>query len=153
MVGEVGDLREHLLVYEVGDLADHARVAALLDTVGELADHDRGLAAAQLFDVGARAHHDAAAAGSVRIADARAPDDVRTGREVRAFDVLHQAFDVDRGVVDHRDDSVDRLGRAVDQQIREAGRQRGGLAERLVVVRPEVDRVRVDVAQHLRRHP
>ena len=70
------------------------------------------------------------------------------------------------GVVDHRDDGVDDLaevvrrhvrrhadgdaGRAVDEQVREARRQDGRLAPRLVVVRAEVDRVGVDVAEELR---
>ena len=70
VVGEIGDLGEHLVLDEVGDLADDAGVAALLDAVRQLADHDRRLAAAQLLDVRAGAHDDAAAAGAVRVADA-----------------------------------------------------------------------------------
>ena len=41
-------------------------------------------------------------------------------------------------------------GGAVDEQVREPRRQRQRLPARLVVVRAEVDGVRVDVAQHLR---
>src|SRR5581483_12342172 len=104
VVREVGDLGQHLVLHEVCDLPDDARLAALLHAVRELGDDDRGLAAAQLLDVGARAHDDAAAAGAVRVADAGAADDVRAGREVGALDVLHQALDVDLGGVDHRDD-------------------------------------------------
>ena len=44
-------------------------------------------------------------------------------------------------------------GRAVDEQVREARRQDERLALRAVVVRPEVDRVHVQVAQHLLRDP
>ena len=62
VVGEIGDLGEHLVLHEVGDLADDAGVAALLDAVRQLGDHDRRLAAAQLLDVRAGAHDDAAAA-------------------------------------------------------------------------------------------
>ena len=81
--------------------------------------------------------------------------------------VLHQVVDVRLGLVDQLHDRVDRLaevvrrhvrrhadgdpGRAVDEQVREARRQRERLLARLVVVRPEVDRVHVDVAQHLGR--
>ena len=167
VVLEVGDLGQHLVADEVGDLHDHAGVAALLDAVRELGDDDRRLAAAQLLDVGARAHDDAAAAGAIRVADPAAADDDRAGREVGPLDVLHQPFDGDLRVVDHRDDRVDRLaevmrrhvrrhadgdaGRAVDEEVREAGRQHGRLAPRLVVVRLEVDGVRVDVAQELGR--
>ena len=43
--------------------------------------------------------------------------------------------------------------RAVDQQVREARRQHGGLELRVVVVGDEVDRVLVDVAQHLGGQP
>ena len=85
VVGEVGDLGDHLLVDEVGDLLDHAAVAALLDAVRQLGDDDRALAAAELLDVGAGAHDDAAAAGAVGVADPRAADDDRAGREVRAL--------------------------------------------------------------------
>ena len=43
-------------------------------------------------------------------------------------------------------------GRAVDEQVRQPRRQDRRLAARLVVVRLEVDGVRVDVAEHLGRH-
>ena len=167
VVGEVRDLRDHLVVDEVGDLLDHAGVAALLDPVRELGDHDRALPAAELLDVRPRAHHDAAAPGSVGVADPRPADDDRAGGEVGPVHVLHQVVDARVGLVDQLHDRVDRLAelvrrdvrrhphrdprRAVDEQVREAGRQHRRLAARLVVVRDEVDRVHVDVAQHLRR--
>ncbi len=118
-----------LVLDELGDLADDAVVAALLDAVRKLGDDDRGLAAAQLLDVRARAHDDAAAAGAVRVADPAAADDERAGREVGALDVLHQALDVDLRVVDHRDDGVDRLAEMVRRHVRrhphgDAGRSR-----------------------------
>ena len=93
------------------------------------------------------------------------PTMIAAGREVGALDVPRQPLDVDRRVVDHRHERVDHLaevvrrdvrrhpdrdpGRAVDEQVREARRQHGRLAARLVVVRLEVDGVGVDVAQHL----
>jgi hypothetical protein len=153
-------------VHEVGDLLDHARVAALLDPERQLVDDDRGLAPAQLLDVGASAHHDPTPAGAVGLSDPLPPEDDRAGREVRAFDVPRQPVDVDGRVVDHRDERVDHLaevvgwdvrrhadrdpGRPVDEQVREPRRQHVGLLPRLVVVRPEVDGVRVDVTEHLR---
>src|SRR5581483_6844584 len=72
---QVGDLGEHLLVDELGDLRDDARVAALLHAVRKLGDDDRALAAAELLDVSARTHDHAAAARAVRVPDARAADD------------------------------------------------------------------------------
>ncbi len=68
VVLHVGDLAQHLLVHEVGDLLDDARVAALLHAVGQLGDDDRVLAAAQLLDVRTRAHDDPPTARSIRVA-------------------------------------------------------------------------------------
>jgi len=59
---DVVHLGDDLVVDEVGDLLDHALVAALADAVGQFADDDRGAAAAQLFDVGASTLDDPAAA-------------------------------------------------------------------------------------------
>ncbi len=167
-VGEVADVRDlgqHLVVDERGHLGDHALVAAFLDAERKLGDDDRGPAAAKLLHVRAGAHDDPAATRPVRVLDAASADDDRTGREVRALDVLREPLDVDVRVVDHRDDPVHDLGeivrrdvrrhadrdpgRAVDEQVREARREDGRFLPRLVVVRDEVDGVRVDVPQHL----
>ena len=72
---EVGDLGDRPFLDEVGDLLDHAFVAALAHAVGQLVDHDRRSSAAQLLDVRACAHDDATAARAVRLADPVAPDD------------------------------------------------------------------------------
>ena len=87
VVLEIGDLGDHLLAHEVGDLRDHAAVSALLHAVRQLGDDDRVLAAAQLLDVRPRAHDDPAAAGAIRIANARPPDDDAAGREVRPLTI------------------------------------------------------------------
>src|SRR5215216_3538581 len=117
----------------------------------------------------ARAHHDPAAPRAVRLADALAAQDDPAGREVRSLDVTRQPVDVDVRLVDQRHERVDHLaevvrrdvrrhadgdaGGAVDEQVREPGRKNRRLPARLVVVRLEVDRVRVDVAQQLGRDP
>ena len=98
VVGEVRDLRQDLVLDKVGDLLDHAGVAALLHPVRKLGDDDRRLAAAKLLDVRPRAHDDAAAAGSVRVADPRATDDDCPRREVRALEVPHEPVDVRGGL-------------------------------------------------------
>ena len=90
------------------------------------------------------------------------------GREVGPLHDLREAADVDVGVVDHRVHRGDDLTevvrrdvrrhadrdalRAVQEQVRIARREDGRLAARLVVVGDEIDRVGVDVAQHLGRH-
>ena len=114
-----------------------------------------------------RAHAHPAAAGLVRVADAGQAEDHAAGREVRALDVLHQARRVDVRVVDVGDRGRDRLAQvvrrdvrghadgdaagAVDQQVREPRRQHDRLVVLAVVVGLEVDRVGVQVAQHLAR--
>ena len=162
---EIRDLREHLVVHELGDLRDHAAVSALLHAVRKLGDDDRALAAAQLFDVRPRAHDDAASAGAIGVSDARPADDDRAGGEIGALHVLHQVLDARVRLVDQRHDRADHLGQvvrrdvrrhadgdaraSVDEEVREAGRKHERLALRLVVVRAEVDGVGVELAQHL----
>ncbi len=171
LVAEVGDLLQAAVLDLLGDLLDQAAAVvapvALRHLVGHLGDDDRLLALAQRLDVRPSAHDHAAAAGLVGVLDAAVADDDAAGREVRALDVPHQPADLDLRVVDVGDRGVDRLaqvvrrdvgrhadgdaGRAVDQQVREAGGQHDRLLARLVVVGDEVDRVHVDVPQHLRR--
>ncbi len=167
LVAQVGDLGDLLLLHELGDLADDAALAALLHRVRQLGDDDRLLAVRERLGVGAGAHADPAAAGLVGLADARQAEDDAAGREVRALDVLHQAGGVDVRVVDEGDGGGDHLaqvvrrdvrrhadgdaGRAVDEQVREARRQDRRLHVLAVVVGLEVDRVGVEVAQHLAR--
>ena len=103
---------------EIGDLLDHPAFAGLANAVRELRDDDRALAAAELLDVSAPANGDAAAPGAIRIANAAAADDRAAGREVRALDVLREPLDVDRRVLDHRDDRVDDLAEIVRRDVR-----------------------------------
>ena len=123
-----------------------------------------------------RAHGDRAPAGAVHLLDALLADDHRAHREVRALHALEQRGEqlltcgvrvleqplhavgdlaevVRRDVGGHPDRDP---GRAVHQQVREAGRQDHRLLRAAVVVVLEVDGVLVDVANHLerqRRHP
>ena len=90
VVLDVRDLGELLLGVQVGDLADEAAVAALLDHEGQLGDDDRVLALLALLHVRLRAHADAAAAGLVGVADPGEAEDHAARREVGALHVLHQ---------------------------------------------------------------
>ena len=94
--------------------------------------------------------------------------DHAAGREVRAGHDLHQFFERNLRVADHRDRGVDGLAqvvrrnvgrhtdgntrRAVDEQVRVTRRQDQRLFSRTVVVGSEIDGVRVDVAEHERRY-
>ncbi len=154
---------------EIGDLLDQIALAALLDHVGQLGDDDRLLALPDRLDVRARLHSDPAAPGLVGLADPGAAEDDPAGRKVRPLDVPHQPLDADLGVVDVRDHGRDRLtkvvrrdvrrhpdgdpGGAVDQQVRVARRKHQRLLLAPVVVGDEIDRVLIDVAQHLGRDP
>ena len=64
LVGDVADAGDDLLVHELGDLREHAVVAALAHLVGQLRDDDRVVAALLRLDVRDGAHADAAAAVS-----------------------------------------------------------------------------------------
>src|SRR5690606_5954345 len=113
------------------------------------------------------AHAHAATTGAVGDVDAADAVDDAGGGEVRAGDVFHQAVDVDRGIVDQRDQGVDHFGQvvrrdvgrhadrdaggAVDQQVREPGRHDRRFVFLLVVVGLEVDGVLVDVGHELMR--
>ena len=98
---------------------------------------------------------------SMILSDAGDTADRATGREIRPFHVLHQAVERDVGIVDLRADAVDHFaeivrrhigrhadgdaGAAIDEQIRESGRENRRLGAGLVVVRDEIDRVLVHV--------
>ena len=169
VVLDVGDAGDPLVVHHVGDLLDQAAVAALLDHVGQLGDDDRLLALLERLDVRAGLEPDPSPAAGVGLADAARPQDDPAGGEVGALQVLHQALDVDLGVVDVGDRGADRLAqvvgrdvgrhphrdplRAVDQQVGEPGGQDQRLLLGAVVVRREVDGVRVEVAEHLGGDP
>ena len=165
LVAQVGDPFELLVPDQGGDLDDEAGVTALLDRERQFGHDQRVLAALERLRVHPAAHPHAAAAGSVGLADVARVHDAAT-REVRSLDVFHQAVEADLRVVDeggHRAGDFTQVvrwdvgrhadrdsGGAVDQEVREARRQDQRLTLRLVVVGAELDRVRVDVAQHLR---
>ena len=165
LVPDVGDLRDLLVVDEVGDLLDQAAVPALADLEGQLGDDDRLLALTDRLDVSLGLHPHPPAPGGVRVTDALATEDRARRREVGALDVAHQALDVDLRIVDVGDRGGDDLAQvvrrdigghahgdartAVDEQVREAGREHDRLLARPVVGGREVHRLRVDVPQHL----
>jgi hypothetical protein len=167
LVPDIADLGDLLVVHERGDLLDHPAVPALAHLERQLGDDDRLLALADRLDVRLGLHADAPASRRIGVADSLPSQDRPGGREVRALDVLHQTLDVDVGVVDvgkrrrHYLAQVVRrdVGRhadgdprpAVDEQVREARGQDERLLLGAVEVRCEVDRLLIDVAQHLGR--
>ena len=167
LVAQVGDVGNLLLVDERRDLLNQAALAALFDHVRQFGYDDRLFALRQRLNVRLGLHADAATAGLVGVADPLNAKNCAAGREIGAFDVLHQAVERDVGVVDQRDRRGDHLTKvvrrnvrrhadsdsrgAVDEQVRVARRHHRWLLRAAVVVGYEVDRVHVEVAQHLGR--
>ena len=161
-VADVGDALEPLFVDLIGHALDEH---PLVDLIGDLRDDDALAVLAEFLDLGAGAHRDASLAGGVHAADARAAEDQPLCREVRPLNVLHEVVDRGLRIVQHAEAGVDDLGqivrrdvrghadgdagRAVDQQVREAAGQHARLLARLVKVRVPVDRVLLEVAEHL----
>ena len=158
------DALELLALDRVLDLLDHLLRP---DQVGQLGDHDALAARGDVLDAGRGPDAERAAPGRVRVADAVEPDDLAAGREVRAGHEAHEV--VERGVgvgdqvagcADHLDQVVRRhvrrhadrdARRAVDQEVRERGRQHLGLGAGVVVRRDEVDDVLVQPVDHEQR--
>ncbi len=152
-------------LHELGDLLGQARLVHL---VRQLGDHDPCAAVRALLDLRDRADLDRAAAGLVDVPDALAAHDRGAGREVGSLHELHQVAGRGLRVVQVVHDRVDRLAQvvrrdvrghadrdaagAVHQQVREPAGQHDRLLLVPVEVRDEVDRLGLDVAEHLHGH-
>ena len=170
LVAHVLDAVDPLLARELGDLLDQAR---LVDLVGDLGDDDRLAVALARLDLGARAHHDRAAAGAVGRADALAAHDEAGGREVRAgmraitpssrssgvrswFSSRKVSASTTSPEVVRRDvrGHADRdPGGAVHEQVRQHGRQHRRLDRAVVVGGLVVDGLLLDVLHHRGAEP
>ena len=159
-VVDVADLGKLLLAHELAKLLEQALTVHL---VGNLRHHDGALAVLALLHLALRAHGERAAARLVRVTDALLAHDDAAGGEIRAGEDLHQILGRHLRIVQHEAGGVDRLAqvvrrdvrghahgdavRAVDEEVREAGGQHRGLFQALVVVRLEIHRLLVEVAQ------
>ena len=115
------------------------------------------------LDGGLGAHREAAAAGFVGLLDALAAGDVAAGGKIGARDELHHFLEREFGLFDHGDGGVDDFAKivrrnvgghadgdaagAVDEKIRQARRQDGGLFFGFVEVRNEIDGFLLDVGE------
>ena len=161
-----GDVGDDALVDELGDALDELR---LVDLIGDLGDDDRLPAAGDVLDRALGAHHEAAAAGAVGVRDIGAAEEEPAGGEVGAEDVFEHQFKVGAVVLRRLRQQCNRrvhhflqivrrdVGRhadsdargTIDDEVRDSGWQDGRFKRRFVVVRHEVDRVGVDVGEHL----
>ena len=164
MVLHVRDVLQPSGAHEVGDLLGEP---GLVHLVGQLGHHDPLAAVGGLLDRRDGPDLDRAPPGLVRFLDAVAAHDDRAGREVRTLDELHQVLRLGLGMLDEVHDRVDHLAevvgrdvrrhpdgdppRTVDEQVGEASREHDRLLLVAVVVRDEIDRLGLDVAEKLER--
>src|SRR5439155_19144948 len=164
LVLDVGDAFDLLVVDELGDPLQQV---FLVDLIGQLVDDDRlAVAFLQVLEVGAGPDQDAAAAGAVALAHAgHAVDDPRRG-EVRRRHQFDQVIDRGLGLFQQRLAGVHHLpqvvrrnigrhahgdpGGAVDEQIRDLGRQRRRFLLLAVVVGNEIDGFLLDIGEYFR---
>ena len=165
LVAQVADAVDPLVAYVLGDLLDDPHLVGL---VGDFGEDDLDAAAGGLFDVLLAAQREAAAAGRVGLLQVfvvfPCEEQSRAG-EVRTLQHSHQV--ADRGVrafehhfdgggdlaevvrrhrAGHRDGDA---GGAVDQQIGQPRGQYDRFVQRFVEVGCEIDRVFVEVGEHL----
>ena len=153
-------------------VVDHRRdvrdEVGLVDHVGERADQDV-LAVLLLQNLGAAADRQLAAPQLVHRLDLARAADHRPRREVGPVDEGHEVVDRAVAVVDVVRDAVHEFvevvrrnvcrhadrdaRRAVEQQVGDLGRQHERLGERLVVVGAEIDRLLVEILEHLLGQP
>ena len=164
MVLNVRDAVDALVFDQICHGLDQTR---LVYHVRDFRNNDLALAVRQIYNLGLCADLDLAAAGRIGGADAAAAHDNAAGREVRALDELADFVHLRLGMVDDIAGAVDDLrevmrrdvgrhadrdaGRAVYQQVGEAGRQYDRLLALLIEVRLEIDRVFLDIRQHVVR--
>ena len=160
LVANGRDVREarRFFVHQFGDALDEYRA---IDVVGDFRDDDLLAPTLELLHADLAADLDAAAAGGEIFLDDFQPAHHAAGREIRAFDELHQPLDGDVRVVNLRADAVNDFaeivgrnvgghadgdaGAAVDEQIGKRGGKNGRFRAGLVVVGDEIHRVLVHV--------
>ena len=113
-VAQIGDALDGLVLHQLGDALDHARLVHLIRNLG---DDDRLAILADLLDLGLAAHDDRAAAERVGGMDAGAAEDDAAGREIRARHDLHQLFDGDLAIVDIGDAGIDHFAEIMRRDV------------------------------------
>ena len=162
-VADGADVRDRLLVDEIGDALDEGRA---VDVVGDLGDDELLAVAFEFLDADLAADFHRAAPGFQILFDTGHAAELASRREIRAFDVLHQAVERDVGLVDLGADGIDDLaeivrrhvgghahgdaGAAIDEKVRERRREDDGFGQALVVVGDKIHRGFVHVGHQCR---
>ena len=162
LVPDLGDALDFFVVDQIRGLADHVGFVHL---VGNLLHDDHLAPCLGLLKARTSAHHHAAPARLECVAHALNAVDHTPGGEIRCLHVLHEVLHGAIGVVHQVHHAVHHfaevVGRhvrghphrdacgAVDEQVRNLGRQHRRFLQALVEVGAEVDRLLVQVGQHL----
>ena len=165
LIPNLRDAVQPLVLHVRRDLLDQPGFVDLVRQFGH--DDLHPVRALHRLDLGHRARDDLSAPRRVGVPDALAPHDRRARREVGAGNELHQLFVGRQRMVDEVDDAVADLQgivrrdvrrhshgdarRPVDQQIRQPRRKHDRLLERPIEVVHEIDRLLVEVREHLLR--
>ena len=174
LIPQVGDALQTAFAHQLGDALDHPAVGRLIRQLGD--DQPRA-AAAHGLDMDFGLDGESAATAGIGLGDGvlsaffaiLIAEDDAAGGEIRAFDVEQQVFERDlidgMIVVEHEGQSIHHFAQVVRGQVgghahgdaagaveQQVGQGRGHdkrLFEGVIEVGAEIDRVFVDVGQHL----
>ena len=162
--GKILDIANALYALFFDKIGHFGDQAGLVDHIGDLGDHDLLRAVFIFHDLGTAAQGDFAAARGVGSANAAVAHDHAAGGEVGALDMLHQAGQLDLGVVNIGNAAVDHFGQvvggnvgghahgnaltAVYQQVGESAGKNAGLLFGFIKVGCPVDGFLVDIGEH-----
>ena len=158
VVEDVGDALDTLFIDHRGDLLEQFR---FVDLVRNLGDHDLLAILAHALDGGLGAQFQLAAALGVCVVDAVATEDVAAGREIGAGHHLEDLRERRVGMLDQLDGGTDDFrqvvrrkvgrhadgdaGRSINQQVGNARGKDFGFNFAIVVIRFEIDGLKVEV--------
>ena len=164
VIFNVGNALEPLVLDQIGDIFNQP---CFVDLIGQLGDDDFISAVLCLHNLRFGADGNFAAAGRIGGADAASSHDDTAGRKVGTGQTFHQLGKLRVGIVNQRANRVDGFAEvvrrnfrrhadrntagAVDQQIGKTAGQHHRLLQTVIVVGNKIDRVLVDVGEHIHR--
>ena len=156
------DVGDDLVVDQLGDALDEL---GFVDLVGDLGDDDRLAAVLELLDRRFGAHQEASTARLISLRDSAPPVDEAAGGKIGPLHMLENFGEAGLWIVQQLNRRVDHFGQIVrrdvgrhadsntvgtiDDEVGNARGQNRGLGGALVVVGDKVDRVLLDIGEHL----
>ena len=167
-VGFIPDIGNPVNPFVFDQVGNSLNNTGFVDHVGNFGDDNRLPSFCVFLNIRFCTQGQFAAASRICAADSASAHDNTAGREVRAFNIVHQLVQTDVRVVDNRVNCVTDLaqvmgrdigrhtncdtGRTVDQQVGIAGRQDLGFLAGIVKVGIKVDGILADIGDHILRH-